>query len=209
METTTMAASSSGWQTRQVYMMAGFCLLVGLIVGYLFRGSASKHTPSPVPAQSGMPSGSGSPQALPSLEQMKAMADKQAAPLMAQLVSDPNNADLLNRIGQINQATHQFKQAAEYYERSLKIAPKDVAIRTELASCLFYDGETDRALSELETGLKYDPKDANSLFNLGMIRLKGKNDKAGAIAAWEELLKTNPNLDRRPIVEKMIAEAKR
>src|SRR5215813_1273603 len=135
METTTMAAVSSGWQTRQVYLMAGICLFVGLIVGYLFRGSASKHNPSPISAQSGMPSGSNSPQAMPSLEQMKAMADKQAEPLMTQLASDPNNTDLLNRIGQINQ------EAAEYYERSLKIAPKDVAVRTELASCLFYSGE--------------------------------------------------------------------
>jgi cytochrome c-type biogenesis protein CcmH/NrfG len=40
-----------------------------------------------------------------------------------------------------------------------------------------------------------------------MIRWKGKNDPTGAIAAWQELLKTNPKLDRRPVVEQMIAEA--
>jgi len=55
--------------------------------------------------------------------------------------------------------------------------------------------------------LKYAPRDANSLFNLGMIRWKAKNDAAGAVAAWQELLRTNPNLDRKPIVEQMIAEA--
>ena len=31
-----------GWKTPQVYAMAGICLVVGLALGYLFRGSASR-----------------------------------------------------------------------------------------------------------------------------------------------------------------------
>jgi cytochrome c-type biogenesis protein CcmH/NrfG len=80
-------------------------------------------------------------------------------------------------------------------------------VRTEMASCLYYTGDVDGALGQLQQSLKYEPRDANSLFNLGMIRWKGKNDPTGAIAAWQELLKTNPKLDRRPVVEQMIAEA--
>jgi len=76
-----------------------------------------------------------------------------------------------------------------------------------MASCLYYTGDVDGALGQLQQSLKYEPRDANSLFNLGMIRWKGKNDPTGAIAAWQELLKTNPKLDRRPVVEQMIAEA--
>jgi cytochrome c-type biogenesis protein CcmH/NrfG len=76
-----------------------------------------------------------------------------------------------------------------------------------MASCLYYSGDVDGALARLNQNLKYDPKDANSLFNLGMIRYRGKKDPAGAIAAWQELLRANPNLDRKPAVEKMIAEA--
>jgi cytochrome c-type biogenesis protein CcmH/NrfG len=56
--------------------------------------------------------------------------------------------------------------------------------------------------------LKINPSDANSLFNLGMIRLNDKRDSAGAIAAWQELLKTHPGLDKRAIVEQMISEAR-
>ena len=33
-------------------------------------------------------------------------------------------------------------------------------------------------------------------FNLGMMKWKGKDDAAGAIATWQELLRSNPNLDR-------------
>jgi cytochrome c-type biogenesis protein CcmH/NrfG len=47
-----------------------------------------------------------------------------------------------------------------------------------------------------------------TLFNLGMMKWKGKDDAAGAIATWQELLRSNPNLDRKLTVEQMIAEAK-
>jgi cytochrome c-type biogenesis protein CcmH/NrfG len=56
--------------------------------------------------------------------------------------------------------------------------------------------------------LKTDPKNANALFNLGMMKWKGKDDAAAAIATWQELLRSNPNLDRKSTVEQMIAKAK-
>ena len=79
--------------------------------------------------------------------------------------------------------------------------PATVGLRTERASRLYYDGDVDGALGQLWFSLKSDPKDVNSLFNLGVILWKGKNDATGAIAAWKKLLETNPNLPRRPIVD--------
>ena len=78
-----------------------------------------------------------------------------------------------------------------------------------MASCMFYAGDADSALAQLRQSLTDKPNDANSLFNLGMIRLKGKNDKAGAIAAWQRLLKTDLSSEKRAVVEKMVAEAQR
>jgi cytochrome c-type biogenesis protein CcmH/NrfG len=203
------AEQAAGWTTIQVYAMAAVCLAVGLAVGYLFRGSAPARPADPQPVQAAQPTSSeqASPHAMPSMEQMKAMADKKASPLIERIKSEPKNADLLVQIGDIYQATHQFKEAAVYYGKSLEIKPRNVAIRTELASCLFYGGDADAALAQLQQSLKDSPQDANSLFNLGMIRLKGKNDKAGAIAAWQQLLKTDLSSEKRSVVEKMIAEA--
>jgi cytochrome c-type biogenesis protein CcmH/NrfG len=56
--------------------------------------------------------------------------------------------------------------------------------------------------------LKYSPNDVNALFNLLMIKFKGKDDAAGAIAVWQQLMKAHPDLDRKPVVEQMIEEAK-
>ena len=138
---------------------------------------------------------------------MKAMADVKAAPLLEALKKKPKDAKLLAQVAALYASTHQFKDAAAYYEKSLAVDPKNVTTRTDLASNLYYSGDADGALRELQQALKYKPDDVNALFNLGMIRYKGKDDAPGAIAAWQQLLKAHPDLDRKPVVEKLIAEA--
>jgi len=213
-------SSSSEWQVKQVYALAVVCLLIGLAVGYLFRGSHSA-APSPTPMQatpaaaanapSGMGAqGGGMGQQPVTLDQMKRMADKKAEPLLAKLKDDPKNADLLVQVGSIYYSTHQFKDAADYFGKSLAVKPKNVAIRTQMASCLYYSGDVDGALKQLEIATADDPKDANSLFNLGYIRWEGKKDTKGALAAWSQLLKANPQLEpaKKAQVEKIMADVR-
>jgi cytochrome c-type biogenesis protein CcmH/NrfG len=214
----TSPTSSAEWQVRQVFTLAVVCLMIGLAVGYLFRGSRSP-VPSPPPmqassVQTGAPSGAGAPNGMGNqpvtLDQMKQMADKKAEPLVAKLKDDPNDADLLIQVGNIYLSTHQFKEAAEYFGKSLAIKPKNIPIRTQMASCLYYSGDVDGALKQLERATADDPKDANSLFNLGYVRLQGKKDAKGALAAWSQLLKTNPQLEpaKKAQVEKIMADVR-
>ena len=93
------------WKPAQVYVMAGICLLIGLAVGYFVRGSASP-APQVVSSETAVQSPQAAPaageqQRMPTLDEMKQMADKQAEPLLAKLKTDPNNADLLNQIGTV------------------------------------------------------------------------------------------------------------
>jgi len=194
-------SSSTGWRATQAYILAVVCLLIGLAVGYLFRGSRSPAPSRPAAqavadpaaaAHAGMGGRGGQP---PTLDQMRQMADKKAEPLLAKLKDDPKNADLLVQVAKIYFSTHQFTEAADYFKKSLDVNPKDVAIRTQLASCLYYSGDVDGALLQLSQATTDDPKDANSLFNLGMVRWQAKKDNKGALSAWAQLLKTNPKLE--------------
>src|SRR5271157_4740526 len=209
-EPTTQPTAGSAWQAKQVYAMAVICLVVGLAIGYLFRGSQSPAAPAQ-PAATAQPSAPAGAMGghRPSLEEMKQMADKKAAPLVEKLKGDPNSSDLLIQVGNIYKATHQFKEAADYYNKALQVDPKNVAIRTEMASCLYYNGDVDGAISQLRQSLHYDPKDANSLFNLGMIKWQGKQDREGALTAWRQLLKSNPELspEQKAQVQKVMADA--
>ena len=212
-EPTTQPTAGSVWRAKQVYAMAVICLVVGLAIGYLFRGSQSPAAPAPPPANSqagtqpSAPPGGMAGQ-MPTLEQMKQIADKKAAPLLEKLKGDPNNTDLLIQAGNIYLSTHQFKEAAGYFDRVLQVEPKNVAVRTQMASCMYYNGDVDGAISQLQQSLHYDPKDANSLFDLGMIKWQGKHDSKGAVVAWQQLLKSNPQLsaDRKANLQKLMAQ---
>jgi cytochrome c-type biogenesis protein CcmH/NrfG len=212
MATTTPGSNDSnvesGLPAKQVYSTATFCLFLGLFVGYFFLGKAPAHAVAMAArnAPNAVSTYNGGHPAL-TLEQMKQMADVQASALVEKSKSEAKNAGLLVQIATIYQQAHQFKEAASYFNRALEIDPKNVSARTELASCLYYSGDADGALGQLNQALRYNPGDTNALFNLGMIKYRGKNDAAGAVTAWQKLLKANPNLKRKALVEQLIAEA--
>ncbi len=196
--------SSSTWPSFQAYGLAAICFLVGLPVGYFIHSSA----PAPArtaPVAAVQPA---APDAMPTLDQMKQMADETAQPLLTKLKENPNNAKLLIQTANVYMGTHQFKDAIPYYQKALQSDPKNFAVRADLASCLYYTGDSDGALTELQKTLNYDPNHAGTLLNIGIIKWKGKNDPAGAIAAWQKLLKANPKFERKDQVEHLIEMAK-
>jgi cytochrome c-type biogenesis protein CcmH/NrfG len=203
------------WTPTQTYVLAGVCLLIGVLVGYLVRGSAGtagRPTPASAEAQQAAapalpPAGMGQPR-MPTLEDMKRMADKQAEPLLAKVKTDPKNVDLLNKTALTYKAAHQFKDAIVYFQKALDVDPKNVPIRVDMASCMYYTGDVDGALAQLDKALTYDPKHPGALMNVGIIKWQGKNDVDGAVVAWQTLLKLNPNFPQKDVIEHMIAEAK-
>jgi tetratricopeptide (TPR) repeat protein len=187
-------------------VLSVICLLVGVAVGYLARGSAATQ-PSVGQAQAAGPAANGAAAQTPSPEQMRQMAESQAAPLLAQLKGDPTNADLLYKIGNAYYDAQQFPDAVKYYEQCLKINPKATDVRTDMATAYHFMGQADRALQEYDAVLKIDSNHANALFNTGMVKWQDKQDMSGAIAAWKHLLETNLQYPQRDKVQQLIAEA--
>ena len=194
------------WTSTQAYVLSVICLLVGVAVGYLARGSASSQA-NMGQAQAGAPAANGAAAQTPTPEQMRQMAESQAAPLLAQLKGDPNNTDLLYKIGNAYYDAQQFPDAVKYYEQCLKINPKATDVRTDMATAYHFMGQSDRALQEYDAVLKIDSKHANALFNTGMVKWQDKQDMSGAIAAWKHLLEANPQYPERDKVQQLIAQA--
>ena len=204
----TPSASSAGWTSIQAYVLATICLVVGIAVGYLLRGSAgSDSRPQPsaaATAPADMPATGGQP----TPEQLKHMADKQAEPILAQLQNSPNDPKLLATAGNMYYDAQQYQAAIEYYDRALRVEPKNANVRTDMGTAYFYLGDSNRALQEFQTALKDDPKHAQTMFNMGMVQWQGKGDAPAAVATWEKLLKTVPDYPERAKVEEMLAKAK-
>jgi cytochrome c-type biogenesis protein CcmH/NrfG len=202
---------SQSWTSTQAYIMAVLCLLVGCAVGYLLRGSVGgSSAPAPAAAQQqGMPPADMGQQQMPSPEQLKAMADKAAAPLLEQLKSRPNDAGLLAQIGNLYYDAQIFPVAISYYQKALAIDPKNSSVRTDMATALFYSSDFDHAIAEFDHALKDDPRNSNALFNRGIVKWQGKMDVNGAMADWELLLKQNPNYEQADKVRMYMAQAKK
>jgi cytochrome c-type biogenesis protein CcmH/NrfG len=195
------------WSNGQAYTTALICLILGTLAGYLLH--------SPVEARSSVPATSVAPQAapsgmkagMPSADDMKRMADKQVAPLLAELQKSPKDAALLAKIGRSYMAAQQYPKAQQYYEQSLAVKPTPGTMN-ELSFVYYSLGDVDKAIATLNHALQADPKNPKYLFNLGMFEWHGKSDPKAAIAAWQRFVKANPNDPKRAQVEHMIAQAK-
>ena len=198
------AATDRRLEGKHVFLIAALCLIAGLAGGFTARGFRIPATPTVKPSPHAASGGH-----ILSVAQMKQIADRQAAPLLEKLKADPNNPELLAQVGTIYHTTHQFQEAAAYYQKAVAADQKNLALRTKLAASLYRSGDPDAALAQLAQAQKIDAKDANTLFNVGMIKWQGKGDAKGAIAAWQRLLKTNPQLsaERRATVQQLMAEA--
>ena len=205
-QSTTKSVANPAWTGRQAYLLAAFCLLLGVALGYLFRGSASTATAEAATATSAQaPASPQQPQPDPNAQAMLAQA---AAPLMEAVNKDPKDFDTLVKLGNLFYDGQQFPNAIQYYERALLIHPDNPDVRTDMGTAYWYTGNAEKALTAMETSLKYRPGHPQTLFNLGWVRWQGKQDPKGAIDAWQQLLKANPDYPQRQQVEQYIAKAK-
>lgn len=140
------------------------------------------------------PTGSG-PASLPT-EFRNLLTDQQQQALAAltNLQSNPDDAESLLQMGNIyfdqaEQAQAEgnrpsqirlAQQGVRYYERYLKIRPDDNGARADLASLLFYTGQSDEAIQEVSKVLQSEPDHVNANYNLGIIYWRGQRDLKGA-----------------------------
>jgi cytochrome c-type biogenesis protein CcmH/NrfG len=203
---TTSPASAGSWTGMQAYVLAAFCMLLGVALGYLFRGSASVATAQAAPATT-TEQGSSSQQR-PADPNAQAMLVQSAAPLLEVVNKDPHDFDSLVKLANLYYDGQQFPSAIPYYERALAIHPDNPDVRTDMGTAYWYTGNAEKALAAMETSLQYRPGHPQTLFNLGWVRWQGKQDPKGAIAAWQQLLKANPDYPQKQQVEQYIAKAK-
>ena len=213
--TTNPASTGAAWTSTQAYVLAAFCLLLGVALGYLFRGSASPAAAQAAAATTAQPASGQPGQTQPGQTQqdqpdpaVQAALVQAAAPLLEALKKDPKDFDSLVKLGNLYYDGKQFPSAIQYYERALAIHPENPDVRTDMGTAYWYMGDAEKALAAMETSLKYRPGHPQTLFNLGWVRWQGKQDPQGAIQAWQDLLKANPDYPQKQQVEQYIAKAK-
>jgi cytochrome c-type biogenesis protein CcmH/NrfG len=204
--------SAKQWTRSRAVALMAVCLLAGIAGGWGIRGTrhiAQTETAKAAAIPDASATSANPATQAPSPDQLKTMADNQAAPLIAKLNADPKNPDLLTSVGNVYYDARQYPVALDYYGRALTMKPADAAVRTDMATAYWYLGNADKAIAEFNIALKYAPSNPNTLFNLGLVKWEGKHDSAGAIADWKKLLATNPDYAARDQVEKMLSEVEK
>jgi cytochrome c-type biogenesis protein CcmH/NrfG len=185
-----------GIRSSHIYMLATYCLISGLAMGYSLWGGSKTSIATQVNAGENQSSSSTS---------SNEFVENSERPLLAALNKNPNDFTTIVKLANLYHDTQKYPDAMQYYGQALKIHPEDPDVRTDLGNVYFLIGDSDLAITAYLTALHYQPNHVNALYNLGLVRWRGKIDASGAIAAWEELLQRNPNLSERQQIEELIA----
>jgi cytochrome c-type biogenesis protein CcmH/NrfG len=132
----------------------------------------------------------GSPSVSPSEVASKAQTLKEI------LKKDPKNLSAWVELGNLYFDSDQPKEAVEAYSKYLAIKPDNADVRTDMGIMLRKLGDSDRALEEFRKAAQSDPKHVHSRYNICVVLLHDKGDIKGALKAWEEFLKVQPQGER-------------
>jgi cytochrome c-type biogenesis protein CcmH/NrfG len=128
--------------------------------------------------------------------------------LERELIERPEDFQLLVDLANLYFDIQSFQGAVAYYERALGMRPEDPDLRTDMATALYYSNQIDRAIAEFERSLTVAPNHPQTLFNMGVALLEQRNDPAGAIELWEQLVRANPDYPQRAMVQSEIDRLK-
>ena len=178
-----------------------FGLIVGWIIG---TQQAPARTFAPAAAAVAQaPAGAppaGSPQAAAA-----PFDEAQATALRTIAEKDPANVQSRVQLGNMYFDAERYQDAIQWYEAALKLNPNDVGVSTDLGVCFYYTNQPDRAVRQMEESLRIDPRHTKTLLNLGIVKAFGKQDIAGAAAAWEEVVKIAPNSQEAQAAQRSLA----
>jgi len=95
-------------------------------------------------------------------------------------------------LGNLYFDTHQARQSIGAYEKAIALGPVSADVWTDLGIMHREAGEPKQAVETFDAALKLDPSHQNALYNKGVVLQHDLRDRAGALAAWEQLLKAYP-----------------
>lgn len=185
-----------------IVLVGVVCLGVGLAIGYYFgRQTAGTTSSAELPAGAQAPASGSGPQA-PLVD--PAAFQENERRLKSAIAANPKDATALGQLGNLYYDSNRYGDAVDYYGRALEQDPRNVDVRTDRGTSYWNLGQADNAIAEFQKALEVDPSHAQTLYNLGVVYVNGKNNPAEGRKAWEKLLATNPNYPERARVQEQL-----
>ncbi len=164
-----------------VFAVAGMCF--GVILGWVI-GVQQAGVPPGAALTAAAPTGEGTDAA----RQAPPLDEARVQSLMTVIKNDPENAGAAVQLGNTYFDAEQYADAITWYEESLRLDPTNPDASTDLGVSYYYTEQTDRALEQFEVSLKLDPRHTKTMLNQGIVLAFGRQDLAGAQAAWQRVV---------------------
>jgi cytochrome c-type biogenesis protein CcmH/NrfG len=124
--------------------------------------------------------------------------------LEAEVTANPENFQSWVRLGHLYYDTDQPEKAIAAYNKSLELHSGDANLLTDLGVMYRKTEQPEKAIELFNKAIEMEPGHQPSRFNKGIVLMYDLNDPAGAVEAWEGLLRLNPgakSADGQPIRE--------
>jgi len=168
-----------------VFAVAGICF--GVILGWVIGVQQAAVRPSAAGAAAPAPQETAAAPQAPPLDEGRVQS------LMTVIKNDPKNAGAAVQLANTYFDAEQYAEAIKWYETSLQIDPSNPDASTDLGVSYYYTGQVDRALQQFDLSLKLDPKHTKTMLNQGIVLAFGRQDLAGAQAAWKQVVALAPD----------------
>lgn len=171
---------------RDYLMTSILSVVLAFIVYMVSAPEEKKGPPMPEPAagaSSGMPEGhpptdaGALPPGHPPAEGTQATPEqqKQLAALEKQVAEKPTDFEAKLKLANLYYDLDQHALAAPLYEEYLRRNPANADARTDMAFSIANNGDVERAIGELSTVIKAQPRHQNAAYNLAMMYLTKRN----------------------------------
>ena len=160
-------------------------LAIGIFIGLQF----SVLQAPPAVVQQGAPAAPAASPAVTGSDQAAARVPG----LKARAESNPDSAPAWVDLGNAYFDADQPAPAVDAYRRALVLDPKSPDVWTDLGIMYRRLGRFTEAVEAFDQARAIDPRHRNARFNKGVVLFHDLNDRAGAIAAWKEVLAIDPN----------------
>ena len=170
-----------------MFIVALITLVIGFLGGVFY--SALQNTTQVVQTNSAPPQQS-------QQSQQQDLTNEQARNILAleqEVAANPTNVEAWTQLGHVYFDTNNPPKAIRAYEKSLELRPNEPNVLTDLGVMYRRNAQPEKALEAFNKAIAIDPSHQQSRFNKGIVLRYDMNDREGAIKAWEELIKINPD----------------